>query len=58
VSLTWSVVGNTLLLMILGLQVNRGFVAEVADVIGGRQVQLNAKQRAEGKKLFSASFPK
>lgn len=41
-----------------GLQVDRGFVAQVADVIGGREVPLNAEQRAEGEKTVPGEFSK
>jgi hypothetical protein len=34
----------------LSCRVDKGFVAQVADVIGGRQVKLNAVQQAEGEK--------
>lgn len=39
-------------------RVDRGFVAQVADVIGGREVPLNAEQRAEGEKTVPGEFSK
>jgi hypothetical protein len=42
----------------LGLQVDKGFVAQVADVIGGREAPLNAEQRAEGEKTVPGEFSK
>jgi len=39
-------------------RVDRGFVAQVADVIGGREAPLNAEQRAEGEKTVPGEFSK
>ncbi|KAG0609323.1 hypothetical protein M758_8G175800 [Ceratodon purpureus] len=49
---------NAALLIGVGLQVDRGFVAQVADVIGGREAPLNAEQRAEGEKTVPGEFSK
>lgn len=53
-----SIVCNAVLLTKPGLQVDRGFVAQVADVIGGREAPLNAEQRAEGEKTVPGEFSK
>lgn len=37
-------------------RVDRGFVAQVADVVGGREAPLNAVQRAEGEKTVPGEF--
>jgi hypothetical protein len=34
------------------MQVDKGFVAQIADVVGGRQVQLDARQLEEGDKAI------
>lgn len=39
-------------------RVDKGFVAQVADVIGGREAPLNAEQRAEGEKTVPGEFSK
>lgn len=39
-----------------GRQVDKGFVAQVADVIGGREAPMNAEQRQEGKKTIPGEF--
>ncbi|KAG0565311.1 hypothetical protein KC19_8G180800 [Ceratodon purpureus] len=49
---------NAASLIGVGLQVDRGFVAQVADVIGGREAPLNAEQRAEGEKTVPGEFSK
>lgn len=37
-------------------RVDKGFVAQVADVIGGREAPMNAEQRQEGKKTIPGEF--
>lgn len=37
-------------------QVDRGFVAQVADVMGGRTARMNAEQRAEAQKRIVGEF--
>ncbi|KAI5077624.1 hypothetical protein GOP47_0007448 [Adiantum capillus-veneris] len=37
-------------------RVDRGFVAQVADVVGGREAPLNAEQRKEGEKTVIGEF--
>jgi cyclophilin family peptidyl-prolyl cis-trans isomerase len=39
-------------------QVHKGFVAQVADVIGGREAPVNEEQRAEGEKTVPGEFSK
>ncbi|BBN11873.1 hypothetical protein MPTK1_5g15470 [Marchantia polymorpha subsp. ruderalis] len=39
-------------------RVDRGFVAQVADVVGGREAPLNAEQREEGEKTIPGEFSK
>ena len=40
------------------MQVDKGFVAQVADVIGGREAPLNEEQRDEGEKTVPGEFSK
>lgn len=56
--LIFSIVCTPMLLIGMGLQVDRGFVAQVADVIGGREAPLNAEQRTEGEKTVPGEFSK
>lgn len=37
-------------------RVDKGFVAQVADVVGGREVPLNSEQRKEGEKTIVGEF--
>jgi hypothetical protein len=39
-------------------QVDKGFVAQVADVIGGREAPLSAEQKEEGEKTVPGEFTK
>ncbi|MCO5584728.1 hypothetical protein L7F22_038660 [Adiantum nelumboides] len=39
-------------------RVDKGFVAQVADVVGGREAPLNAEQRKEGEKTVIGEFSK
>jgi len=39
-------------------RVHKGFVAQVADVIGGREAPVNEEQRAEGEKTVPGEFSK
>jgi hypothetical protein len=41
-----------------GLQVDKGFVAQVADVMGGREAPVNEEQRQEGEKTVPEEFSK
>jgi len=58
VSLIFIIECDAAWLMGPGLQVDRGFVAQVADVIGGREAPLNSEQRAEGEKTVPGEFSK
>lgn len=40
------------------MQVDKGFVAQVADVVGGREAPLNEEQREEGEKTVPGEFSK
>jgi hypothetical protein len=44
--------------MVWSWQVHKGFVAQVADVIGGREAPVNEEQRAEGEKTVPGEFSK
>ena len=42
--------------MKLWVQIDRGFVAQVADVVGGRSAPMNEEQREEAVKMVVGEF--
>ncbi|KAM0044199.1 putative peptidylprolyl isomerase [Helianthus debilis subsp. tardiflorus] len=45
-----------MMMMMMNLMMDKGFVAQVADVAGGRTAPLNEEQRKEAEKTIKGEF--